>query len=151
MNVAAGFSPRAGIRGFDTSLDRRPSTSPHLLVSVPERGFVALIPSGERVGAGCSEQCFSPRAGIRGFDTVVVKSTTGTGYDITGVSVPERGFVALIRRIGRLYDPESRKGVSVPERGFVALIPDHRRPVPLVNRHPFVSVPERGFVALILV
>ena len=65
-------------------------------VSVPERGFVVLIlPSGEEK-ARCRRSRFSPRAGIRGFDT------SGRGYRVGAaaaevVSVPERGFVALIR------------------------------------------------------
>jgi hypothetical protein len=73
-----GFSPRAGIRGFDTRLYVRIAVTRHRLgfvlcaeVSVPERGFVALI---------------HPRCVNSG----------GTVSEST-VSVPERGFVALIR------------------------------------------------------
>jgi hypothetical protein len=71
------FSPRAGIRGFDTYADTF-ETQTHIAfrrVSVPERGFVALIlsASGHRDAAEsvlCSHRSgFSPRAGIRGFDT----------------------------------------------------------------------------------
>jgi hypothetical protein len=39
------------------------------------------------------------------------------------VSVPERGFVALILARRRLATLKGREAVSVPERGFVALIP----------------------------
>ena len=68
-----GFSPRAGIRGFDTSEQScRKSTGKRSIVSVPERGFVALIPRDHRHGLLGPEagEGFSPRAGIRGFDTV---------------------------------------------------------------------------------
>ena len=43
------------------------------MVSVPERGFVALIRSTlDHVDVGRGSQSrFSPRAGIRGFDTAV--------------------------------------------------------------------------------
>jgi hypothetical protein len=66
------------------------------------------------------------------------------------VSVPERGFVALIRKGGREKRYLLRGGlVSVPERGFVALIRDRGRVARGLAAEDRVSVPERGFVALI--
>ena len=55
---------------------------------------------------------------------VVIVSVAASIMDVD-VSVPERGFVALIRLVSRL-DTEAAAAlgsVSVPERGFVALIP----------------------------
>ena len=67
------------------------------------------------------------------------------------VSVPERGFVALIRN--ELVNATNGDActVSVPERGFVALILRDDDPdlhLALLDSY-LVSVPERGFVALI--
>ena len=93
-------------------------------VSVPERGFVALI---RLVEAGVNAQSgvqssFSPRTGIRGFDT---NGRTSSRSGFVHVSVPERGFVALIHT-GRPPSVSTSVSewcdVSVPERGFVALI-----------------------------
>ena len=122
------FSPRAGIRGFDT---RRFAT---------------------RDGRGLAPTGFSPRAGIRGFDTRSAAPSTSAALQPHPVSVPERGFVALIRlsTAGRRSAPQCGSKVSVPERGFVALIRLRHAAVSLATL-PNVSVPERGFVALILV
>ena len=149
------FSPRAGIRGFDTFMH-----------AVATRRFVVAS--------------FSPRAGIRGFDTRRGDQTDAVRL-VRQVSVPERGFVALIQR----HSPEDGCSamictVSVPERGFVALIhvsryadmvlrmtnlrfspragirgfdtqlPEHVRRLRESGATLTVSVPERGFVALIL-
>ena len=65
-------------------------------VSVPERGFVALIPKLESSVISISCTRFSPRAGIRGFDTPVVAQQPEDCSQGCIVSVPERGFVALI-------------------------------------------------------
>ena len=82
---------------------------------------MALIPAPDwLISTGDGRTCFSPRAGIRGFDTGdLVPCAMPPEYR---VSVPERGFVALIRvqRLARLTATGSQ--VSVPERGFVALI-----------------------------
>ena len=56
MLATKRFSPRAGIRGFDTAMvmpRHRPSSIGS--VSVPERGFVALIPA-----ADATRQLISP-------------------------------------------------------------------------------------------
>ena len=93
------FSPRAGIRGFDTTY----LTLTYLqvsrvdAVSVPERGFVALIAAPGTSGGLCRETIrFSPRAGIRGFDRSFVLIAALLFAVFAPVSVPERGFVALI-------------------------------------------------------
>ena len=49
-----GFSPRAGIRGFDTPCDIPVGAQEYRYisgVSVPERGFVALIPTEAKLEA----------------------------------------------------------------------------------------------------
>ena len=91
---------------------------------------------------------FSPRAGIRGFDT---RNTARAVVFLTNmfvmVSVPERGFVALIHPVPPWRCDRTDATVSVPERGFVALIPVAE---PDADAQAYdVSVPERGFVALI--
>jgi hypothetical protein len=99
-----------------------------ICVSVPERGFVALIPkpNGQRSAerqANAAKKSFSPRAGIRGFDT----SGTATAYK-SDCSTPTRfspragirGFDT--NRDQRQVWPTRGEHVSVPERGFVALI-----------------------------
>ena len=69
-----------------------------LWVSVPERGFVALIPSKLRMRwIKDTASGFSPRAGIRGFDTDG-DADHHRHVHVQEVSVPERGFVALIGR-----------------------------------------------------
>ena len=67
---------------------------------------------------------FSPRAGIRGFDTFAPGGcAVGLAIVPTWVSVPERGFVALILRVAAsVTGVRCNPDVSVPERGFVALI-----------------------------
>ena len=66
---------------------------------------------------------------------------------INSVSVPERGFVALIPDVDMMRKAADRCNVSVPERGFVALI--LAAAIRRSARRTRVSVPERGFVALI--
>ena len=68
-------------------------------VSVPERGFVALIPASARrrsARRSLHVDSFSPRAGIRGFDTDEAPYDLSWQCPADEVSVPERGFVALI-------------------------------------------------------
>ena len=89
-------------------------------VSVPGRGFVALI--------GIAEATL----GLRRWYPV---------------SVPGRGFVALIVGCRRWYSFGVR--VSVPGRGFVALIGEGCSIHPDHGEQYRVSVPGRGFVALI--
>ena len=80
-------------------------------------------------------------------------ATSGARSGRPGVSVPGRGFVALIATVsGQHQWPDAIVlSVSVPGRGFVALIAEHsplRRYRGRPNRR--VSVPGRGFVALIV-
>ena len=74
------FSPRAEIRGFDTG-----STAPKYMV------YAGQLYS------------FSPQAGIRGFDSGVDAYLTQALNPGHTVSVPERGFVALIGRYGNRH------------------------------------------------
>ena len=102
---AAGFSPRAGIRGFDTAatLHQACATSTAMQRFSPRAGIRGFDTShdGASVRADVANRAgFSPRAGIRGFDTdagsVHARGTHGRSVRCFSPRAGIRGFDTLI-------------------------------------------------------